>query len=79
MIARWGSNVYVKIPITNTRGDSSVPLVRELVRAGIKVNVTAMTTVAQVRSVAPALQGGPPACVSVFAGRIADTGAIPCR
>ena len=77
VIAEWGSNVYVKIPVTNTRGESSIPLLRDLAGAGIKLNVTAMTTVAQVRSVVPALAGGPPACVSVFAGRVADTGRDP--
>lgn len=77
VIAEWGSNVYVKIPITNTRGESSIPLLRDLAGAGIKLNVTAMTTVAQVRSVVPALAGGPPACASVFAGRVADTGRDP--
>ena len=76
-IAAWGENVYVKIPITNTRGQSSVPLIRELAGAGIKVNVTALTTNAQVCSAAAALAGGPPACISVFAGRIADTGRDP--
>ncbi len=77
IIARWGENVYVKIPVTNTRGESSVPLLRNLAAAGIKVNVTALATVAQVAAVAPALGGGPPACVSVFAGRVADTGRDP--
>jgi transaldolase len=77
LIATWGANVYVKIPISNTKGESSVPLVRELAAAGIKQNVTALMTVAQVDSVIPALAGGPPACISVFAGRIADTGRDP--
>jgi transaldolase len=77
VIARWGSNVYVKIPVTNTRGESSAPLLRELAAAGIKVNVTALATVGQVAAVVPALANGPPACVSVFAGRIADTGRDP--
>ncbi len=75
--ARWGDNVYVKIPVTNTRGESSVPLVRELARSGVKVNVTAMMTLAQVRDMAAALAAGPAACVSVFAGRIADSGRDP--
>jgi len=76
-ITTWGESVYVKIPITNTRGESSIPLVRELTHAGIKVNVTAMLTLDQVRDVTAALSGGAPAYVSVFAGRIADTGRDP--
>jgi len=76
-LAALGTNVYVKIPVTNTRGDSSVPLIGRLARAGIKVNVTAMMTFAQVRVVSEALAGGPSACVSIFAGRIADTGQDP--
>ncbi len=77
MIAGWGTNVYVKIPITNTRQESSIPLVESLSQAGIKVNVTALMTLGQVRAVSTAIQGGAPACVSVFAGRIADTGRDP--
>jgi len=77
VIARWGKNVYVKIPVTNTRGESSAPLLRDLAAADIKLNVTALTTLAQVCEVVPALAGGPPACVSVFAGRVADTGRDP--
>jgi transaldolase len=76
-IAAWGANVYVKIPITNTRRESAVPLIRRLAAAGIKVNVTAVCTLGQVREVLPALAGGPPAVVSIFAGRIADTGRDP--
>ncbi len=76
-IAAWGENVYVKIPITNTRSESSLPLIRELAQGGIKVNVTALMTYQQVCGAASALAGGPPACVSVFAGRIADTGRDP--
>ncbi|MBI3457383.1 MAG: transaldolase [Candidatus Rokubacteria bacterium] len=76
-IAGWGPHVYVKIPVTNTRGESSVPLIRDLGRAGVKLNVTALMTLDQVRDVSAALAGGPPACVSVFAGRIADTGRDP--
>lgn len=75
--AEWGDNVYVKIPVTNTRRESSAPLVRRLARAGVKVNVTALMTLAQVRLMADALRGGPPAYVSVFAGRIADSGRDP--
>jgi transaldolase len=76
-ISKWGKNVYVKIPITNTRQESSVPLVGELSKEGVKVNVTAMLTLAQVRDVAAALNPSVPSVVSVFAGRIADTGRDP--
>lgn len=76
-IAGWGQHVYVKIPITNTRGESSIPLVRDLTGAGVKVNVTALLALDQVRDVAAAVAGGAPAFVSVFAGRIADTGRDP--
>jgi transaldolase len=76
-IAHWGSNVYVKIPITNTRGESSVELCRRLAARGLKLNVTALLTLQQVREIAAVLAGGPPAYVSVFAGRAADTGVDP--
>jgi transaldolase len=76
-IASWGENVYVKIPVTNTHGESAVPLIRGLARAGVKQNVTALMTLGQVRDVAAALGSGPSACVSVFAGRVADTGRDP--
>ena len=76
-IASWGNNVYVKIPVTNTQGESSIPLVRALARSGVKQNVTALMTLKQVRDVSAALGAGPPACVSVFAGRVADTGRDP--
>jgi transaldolase len=76
-IASFGENVYVKLPITNTRRDSALPLVRKLSLSGIKVNVTALCTVEQVEQSAAALKGGAPAVVSVFAGRIADTGRDP--
>ena len=76
-IAQWGATVYVKIPITNTRGECSVHLCRRLADRGLKLNVTAVLTLDQARVVANALGGGPPACVSVFAGRIADTGVDP--
>jgi transaldolase len=76
-IASWGENVYVKIPVTNTNGESAVPLIRGLARAGVKQNVTALMTLGQVRDVAAALGSGPAACVSVFAGRVADTGRDP--
>ena len=76
-IADWGDNVFVKIPITNTKGASSVELVHRLSRDGIKVNVTALLTLNQVREVTAALTGRAPANVSVFAGRMADTGRDP--
>ena len=77
LITSWGPNVYVKIPITNTRGESSLPLVRRLASAGVKQNVTAMLTLDQVRGARDALAGGPSAFVSLFAGRVADTGVDP--
>jgi transaldolase len=76
-IAGWGPNVYVKIPITNTRREPSRDLVRRLTQSGIKINVTAILTLDQVRDVCQVLCGGAPAYVSVFAGRIADTGRDP--
>ena len=76
-IASWGRNVYVKIPVTNTRQEPSLGVIRELSAAGVKVNVTAMMTLDQVRDVCAALAGGAPAIVSVFAGRVADTGRDP--
>ncbi len=76
-IASWGDNVFVKVPITNTRGESSVPLVERLSRAGVKLNVTAMMTLSQVREVCASAGGHAPCYVSVFAGRIADTGRDP--
>ncbi len=77
IIAGWAANVYVKIPITNTKGESSVPLVKRLVDRQVKVNVTALLTVAQVEEVAKVLSPHLPSIVSVFAGRIADTGRDP--
>jgi transaldolase len=76
-IATWGENVYVKIPVTNTKNESSVPSIRRLASEGVKLNVTAMMTVDQARDVSSALADGPPACISIFAGRIADTGRDP--
>jgi len=76
-LASWGPNVYVKIPITNTRSESSLPLVRELGREGVHLNITAILTLDQVRGVAEALHPDVPSVVSVFAGRIADTGRDP--
>ena len=76
-IAEWGENVYVKIPITNTKGESTLGVARELSQEGVKLNITALFTLDQVRDTASALGGGAPSCVSVFAGRIADTGRDP--
>lgn len=76
-IAALGNNVYVKIPVTNSKGESTAPLIDRLTAEGIKVNVTAIFTVEQVREVVDALKSGTPAVVSVFAGRIADTGVDP--
>lgn len=76
-IASWASNVYVKIPITNTKGKSSASLVGRLAQQGVKVNVTAMMTLQQVREVLPQLIKGPGGYVSVFAGRVADSGRDP--
>jgi transaldolase len=76
-IAAWGSNVYVKIPVTNTKGDFSGPLIATLSRAGIKLNVTAVFSHEQVTRIATALAEDTPAVVSVFAGRVADTGRDP--
>jgi transaldolase len=76
-IASWGDNVYVKIPITNTAGDSSKELLSRLAGAGVRVNVTALLTVDQVRTASLALAGGAPSFISVFAGRVADTGRDP--
>lgn len=76
-IATWGTNVYVKVPVTNTRRESSLQLICRLANAGIKQNVTALMTLRQVKDVCQVLGGGPPSQVSVFAGRIADTGRDP--
>lgn len=77
-ISSWGDNVYVKIPVSNTHGDSSVGLVQELSADGLKLNVTAVLTLDQVREMAAALNPDVPAIISIFAGRIADTGVDPC-
>ena len=74
---QWQENIYVKIPITNTSGESSIPLIAQLAREGVKLNVTAVLTPRQVRAVAAALDPTVPAIVSVLAGRIADTGVDP--
>jgi transaldolase len=76
-IASWGENVYVKIPVTNTKGEFAGPLLASLSQAGIKLNVTAIMTLDQVAKVGAALAENVPAVVSVFAGRIADTGRDP--
>lgn len=73
----WGQNVYVKIPITNSEGESSIPLIKDLAHQGVKLNVTAILTLRQVIETTEALKGGAPSVVSVFAGRIADTGRDP--
>jgi len=76
-IASWGAQVYVKIPVTNTRGEPAYGLVRRLSKAGVKLNVTALMTLAQVRDVSAALIGNVSSYISVFAGRVADTGRDP--
>ena len=76
-IASWGSNVYVKVPITNTRREPSLQLIRRLTHDGVKLNVTAITTLEQVDCAVKALAGGAASTISVFAGRIADTGVDP--
>jgi transaldolase len=76
-IRDWQQNVYVKIPITNSRGETSIPLIRELAEAQVQLNVTAILTLKQVREVGQVLRPDVPAVVSVFAGRIADTGRDP--
>lgn len=76
-IASWGEHVYVKIPITNTRRESAIPLIERLSQAGVKLNVTALMTLGQVRDVCTVVVGGAATVVSVFAGRIADTGRDP--
>jgi transaldolase len=76
-IASWGKNVFVKVPVMTTRGESTDKIVRELSADGVQLNVTALLTIEQVRSVCRALRGGASAYVSVFAGRIADTGRDP--
>lgn len=76
-IASWGENVYVKIPVTNTKGESACPLLQSLAAQGVKMNVTAIMSLAQVRATVAALANAPQSFVSVFAGRIADTGRDP--
>ena len=74
LIATWGNNVYVKLPVTNTRGEALFDAVRAMSRDGIKINMTAIFAPEQVARAVDALAGGAPACVSVFAGRLADLG-----
>jgi transaldolase len=76
-IASWAQNVYVKIPVTSTSGESMAPLARDLSEDGVKVNVTALFTTAQVELIAAAMADGAPSYISVFAGRIADAGVDP--
>jgi transaldolase len=77
LITALGKNVYTKIPITNSRGESSLPLIKELALQGVKLNITAILTLPQVVGVAEVLNPAVPSVVSVFAGRIADTGVDP--
>jgi transaldolase len=77
LIAAWGENVYVKIPVTTTNGETLAPLVRELSEEGVKLNVTALFTTAQVELITAAVKDGAPSNISVFAGRIADAGVDP--
>jgi transaldolase len=76
-IGGWGENVYVKIPVTTTKGESTASVVQSLSEGGVKVNVTAVFTLQQVETVVAALKDGAPAYISVFAGRIADAGVDP--
>jgi transaldolase len=76
-IATWGSNVYVKVPVTNTRGHSTAPVIAQLSACGVQLNVTAVMTLDQVHDIARVLSGSVPAFISIFAGRIADTGRDP--
>lgn len=76
-IASWGKNVKIKIPITNTKGESSISLIKKLSAAGLSLNITAILTLEQIRDIVEALSDGAKSIVSVFAGRIADTGRDP--
>ncbi len=77
VIAAWGKNVYVKIPVTNTKGEFPAELIRRLAKAGVQLNVTALTTNDQVKAVLDCLSPETASCISVFAGRVADTGRDP--
>jgi transaldolase len=76
-ISKWGSNVYVKVPVTTTDGESMAPVVKRLSEAGIQVNITAVFTPEQVQTITDAVKNGAPSYISVFAGRIADAGVDP--
>jgi len=76
-IKKWGENIFVKIPVMNSKKESTMGLVRELSQSGVKLNITALFTLGQVLDTCNAVRGGAPALVSVFAGRIADTGRDP--
>ena len=76
-LSGFGKNVFVKIPITNTRGESSIPLISELSKEGINLNITAIFTIGQVNAAVEALEKGTDNIISVFAGRIADAGRDP--
>lgn len=76
-ISKWQKNVYVKIPVTNTRAEPSLPLIRDLAKEGVQLNITAILTTDQVRGVVESLNPKVPSVISVFAGRIADTGRDP--
>jgi transaldolase len=78
LLRGMGDNIFIKIPVTNTKGKSSAPLIAKLSAAGYQLNVTAILTLPQVETVLQALNPAVPAVVSVFAGRIADTGTDPC-
>jgi transaldolase len=77
IIASWGENVYVKVPVTTTRGETLSPVVHDLANEGIKVNVTAIFTIAQVEEITAAVADGAGSYLSIFAGRIADAGVDP--
>jgi transaldolase len=77
IIGSWGPNVNIKIPVTNTQGESTIPIIKKLVNEGLQLNITAILTLEQVKQVAGALNSDVPAIISVFAGRIADTGRDP--
>lgn len=78
LISSWGKNVFVKIPITNTKGESSLPLVKSLGADGVQMNITAVLTLNQISKTIESLCIGVPSIISIFAGRIADTGVDPC-
>lgn len=77
LIKTWGQNVYVKIPVINSKGESMVPLIKKLSHSGVQLNVTAIFDVEQTQAVCEALTGGAPSIVSIFAGRLADSGLDP--